>query len=146
MCSPSISSALVKPDSISFIASSGVFATLQVNSSFCSRNSAFSRLMYIMVDDMFLCPSMVFTCMMSLVLWYSVVPFQCLKVCGCICRSLGLLNFLKALRFSLSSVTCSPCVLVGKTLWVLCGIWFSMFMSLSEIGSILLLLPFSAVM
>jgi len=146
MCSPSISSALVNPASISFIASSDVLATLQVNSSFCSRNNAFSRLMYIMVDAMFLCPNMVLTCMMSLLLWYSVVPFQCLKVCGCICRSLGLLSFLEAFRFSLSIVTCSPCVLVGNTLGLSCGIWFSMAISLVEIGSIRELLPFSAVM
>jgi len=136
----------VKPVSISFIASSGVLATLHVHSSFCSRYSAFSRLMYSIVDAMFLCPNTVLTCMMSLVLWYSVVPFQCRKVCGCICRSLGLLSFLDALRFSLSIVTCSPCVLVGNILWLWCGIWFSMAISFVEIGSIRLLLPFSAVM
>lgn len=133
------------PHSISWVSSCSLCVILHVHSSDCVRNIACSRFMYIMVDDMFLCPSMVFTWIMSLVLWYSVVPFQCLKVCGCICRSLGLLSFLDALRFSLSIVTCSPCVLVGNTLWLSCGIWFSIPISFVDIGKILLLLPFSAV-
>ena len=60
--------------SISAVASFASLAILQVHSSDCVRNSACSMFMYIMVLLMFLCPSTYFTCMMSLVLWYSIVP------------------------------------------------------------------------
>ena len=50
-------------------------------------------LMYVIVDLMSLCPSTVFTWMMSLVLWYSIVPFQCLSVWNDICVSLWLFRF-----------------------------------------------------
>ena len=67
-------------------------ATLQVHSSDWFVNSDCSMLMYVIVDSMLLCPSMVFTWIMSLVLWYSIVPFQCLSVWNDICVSLGLFS------------------------------------------------------
>jgi hypothetical protein len=36
--------------------------------------------MYIMVLSMSLCPRMFLTWIMSLVLWYSIVPLKCLNV------------------------------------------------------------------
>jgi hypothetical protein len=68
------------PVSISFMACSGVSATLHVHSSFSVRNMACSMFMYVIVLVMSLCPSICLTWMMSLVLWYSIVPFQCLNV------------------------------------------------------------------
>ena len=68
------------PASISFVASLVSVVALHVHSSEFARNSADSMFMYTIVDSMFLCPKMVFTWIMSLVLWYSVVPFQCRKV------------------------------------------------------------------
>ena len=65
---------------------------------------------------MFLCPSIVFTWIMSLVLWYSIVPFQCLNVCSVIFLSLGLLSFLIVLFRSASKVLLSPCLFVWNTL------------------------------
>ena len=90
---PLYSVACRKPCSISGSASSIVLATLQIKSSFSVRNSACSRLMYIIVHSIFLCPSVYFTCMMSLVLWYSIVPFQCLRVWNVIFLILSLLIF-----------------------------------------------------
>ena len=55
------------PASISSSSSFSSCATLPVNWSFPSRNSAWSRLMYIIVFSMLLCPSMCCTCMMSFV-------------------------------------------------------------------------------
>lgn len=71
---PLYSVASVKPCSISGSASSIVLATLHIKSSDSVRNRACSRLMYIIVFLMFLCPSTYFTWIMSLVLWYSIVP------------------------------------------------------------------------
>jgi hypothetical protein len=42
----------------------------------CLGTGADSRLMYISVRRVDLCPKIFFTCMMSLVLWYSIIPFQ----------------------------------------------------------------------
>ena len=105
-----------------------------------------SMFMYSIVDSMVLCPSMVFTCIMSLVLWYSVVAFQCLNVWKCICLSLGLFSFTAVLLRSASYVVLSPCLSVWKTLPFMWGRLFSIAMSFGLIGNILLLLPFSAVM
>lgn len=49
--------------------------------------------MYCSVDLIVLCPSCFFTSHKSLHSWYSVVPFQCRKVCKCIFKNLGLLYF-----------------------------------------------------
>jgi len=70
----------VKPVSASLITSSLLRVALLIHSSFCSRNSACSRFMYIMVLSMSLCPRMFLTWIMSLVLWYSIVPLKCLNV------------------------------------------------------------------
>ena len=61
--------------------------------SFVSRYSAFSRFMYIMVDVIDLCPRTAFTCIMSFVLWYSIVPFQWRSVWNEISFRRGLLSF-----------------------------------------------------
>jgi len=95
---------------------------------------------------MFLCPRKVLTCIMSLVLWYSIVPLKCLNVCMCMAFSRGLLSFLAVLFRRASNVIRIACLLVWNTFSVSCGIWFSMATSFSLIGSIRLLLPFSAVM
>ena len=73
------------PASISCEASLIVEAALQPYSS--SLNA--TRCVYISVFSIFLCPSNLMTCKMSFVLAYSVVAFQCLKVCRWIWRSLG---------------------------------------------------------
>ena len=71
---PSMSVMYWNPCSIRSVASLMLVAVLQVYSSESSGNIAFSRFMYIMVLSIFLCPKTVFTWMMSLVLWYSIVP------------------------------------------------------------------------
>lgn len=80
------------PASISSSSSFSSCATLHVKCSLVCRKSVFSMVTYICVFVMLLCPSTYFTCMMSLVSWYSVVPFQCLIVWNPMLRSLGLLN------------------------------------------------------
>ena len=95
---------------------------------------------------MSLCPSMVFTWIMSLVLWYSIVAFQCRKVWKCICFSLGLFSLVVVLLRSASNVERNPCLFVWNTLSLIFGKLFSMAISLSLIGRIRELLPFSAVM
>jgi len=82
-----------KPVSISCVASFASLAILHVKSSFSARNRACSMFMYIIVLLMFLCPKTCFTCIMSLVLWYSIVPFQCRKVWKDICCILGFWSF-----------------------------------------------------
>ena len=62
--------------------------------------------------SMFLCPKMVFTWIMSFVLWYSVVPFQCRKVWNDMLLSLGLFSLVAVLLRSASKVERSPCLLV----------------------------------
>ena len=92
---------------------------------------------------MSLCPKIDATCMMSLVLWYSVVPFQCLKVWKVIFCSRGLTNFI-AVWFRMCSKTflrLSFCSL--KTFLFGRGSCPSMVLSFSEIGHSLALLPFS---
>jgi len=68
------------PASIKSVASLMLLAILHVHSSDWLVKVDCSMLMYVIVDSMLLCPSIVFTWMMSLVLWYSIVPFQCLNV------------------------------------------------------------------
>lgn len=145
MCIPSIVSARVKPVSISFMASSGVFAVLLVHSSESVRYSADSRLMYSIVLSMFLCPSTVLTWTMSLVLWYSIVPFQCRKVWKCMFLSLGLLSLSAWCWRRYSRVLRRLCLSVWKTLLFIFGVLLSMAISLLLIGRFLLLHPFSAV-
>jgi len=64
----------VNPASSRSVYSLSVLAVLHVHSSVWFRYSDCSMLMYVIVDSMFLCPSMVLTWIMSLVLWYSIVP------------------------------------------------------------------------
>jgi len=51
---------------------------------------------------------------MSLVLWYSIVPFQCLNVWKCILVSLGFPSFLAVLFRRFVKVTRRLCWMVGK--------------------------------
>lgn len=134
------------PASIRSVASLMLLAILHVHSSDWFVNVDCSMLMYVIVDSMLLCPSMVFTWIMSLVLWYSVVAFQCLNVWKCICLSLGLFSLVAVLLRSPSKVTLKLCLLGWNTLSLILGMLFSIAISLLLIGSILLLLPFSAVM
>ncbi len=92
---------------------------------------------------MSLCPKTDATCMMSLVLWYSVVPFQCLKEWKVIFFSRGFASFI-AVRFRMCSKTflrlsfCSrKSSLFGR------GSCPIIVRSFSEIGHSLALLPFS---
>jgi len=89
---------------------------------------------------------MVFTCMMSLVLWYSIVPFQCRKVCRWIAFRRGLLSLVAVRSRSFSNVTRRLCLRVMKTLSFFFGSWLSIPIKRLLIGNILSLLPFSAVM
>ncbi len=77
---------------MSSVSSCSLWATLHVKFSFVCRNSADSRLMYIIVDMTDLCPSICLTCRMSFVAWYSIVPFQWRSVWKLICKSRGLLK------------------------------------------------------
>lgn len=91
-----------KPVSINCMASCSVLAVLQLYSSVVLKNVACSMLMYMSVQLIVLCPKTYFTCMMSFVLWYSIVPLKCLNVCSVILCILGLFSFLAVFRFSLS--------------------------------------------
>lgn len=86
----------MNPASIRLTASSGVLAILHVHSSVSAKNVACSMLMYIIVDSMLLCPKTYFTCMMSFVLWYSIVPLKCLNVWNVMFLRRGLANFASA--------------------------------------------------
>jgi len=143
---PSISVMYSKPASISCVASFMSLAVLHVHSSDCSKNSADSMFIYVIVLSMFLCPKIVFTWIMSLVLWYSVVPFQCLNVWKWMFFSLGLSSLIAVLLRSDSKVVLSPCLLVWNILSLVFGRLFSIAISLVVMGMFLLLLPFSAVM
>ena len=135
-----------KPDSISCVASLVLVVALHVHSSDCSRNNACSMLMYVIVLSMFLCPKTVLTWIMSFVLWYSIVPFQCLNVWKCMFFSLGLLSLVAVLLRSDSNVVLNACLFVWNILSLVLSRLFSMAISLVLVGNILLLLPFSAVM
>jgi len=67
-------------------------AVLLVHSSFPLRYIDASMCMYVIVFLMLLCPSSRMTWIMSLVLWYSIVPFQWRKVWNVIFLSLGLFS------------------------------------------------------
>ena len=131
---------------MSLAASSALWAILLVHSLFVVRNNACSRFMYIIVFSMLRCPSMVLTCIMSLVLWYSIVAFQCLNVWKCICSSLGLFSFLAVVARSFSSVFRSPSLSVWNTFSFIFRWLLSIAHSLGLSGSILLLLPLIPVM
>ena len=85
------------PTSSSLVDSCMFFETFIVHSSVDDSHKACSMCMYIIVLFMSRCPRTVLTCIMSLVLWYSIVAFQCLKVWKDILCSLGFTNFLMAL-------------------------------------------------
>ena len=86
---PSISQTYSKPSSTSSQVSWTVLATLETYSSFPKSISW----VYLSVLLMFLWPRILMTCRMSLVLAYSVVAFQCLKVWKVIWSSLGFWSF-----------------------------------------------------
>lgn len=95
---------------------------------------------------MLLCPSSCFTWIMSFVLWYSVVAFQCRKVWKVILFSRGFFSLVAVLLRRASYVIRSVCLFRGNIFSFCLCVLFSMFMSLLLIGSIRLLLPFSASM
>jgi len=68
------------PALIALVSSFMSWVTLVVHSSVSCRNRACSMLMYVIVQFIVLCPKIVFTWMMSLVLWYSIVASQCRSV------------------------------------------------------------------
>ena len=104
-------------------------------------------LMYIMVLLMFLCPSMFFTWMMSLVLWYSIVAFQCRKVWKDIFCILGFCSFWAVAFRCVSNDVLSPFMSVVRILFsLLCGSLFTMLRSLSDMRSSRGLLSFDGVM
>jgi len=142
----SISVMYWKPASISCVASCIVVAVLHVHSSVSLRNVACSMLMYIIVLVMSLCPNICFTWIMSLVLWYSIVAFQCLNVWKDICLILGLFSLFAVRIFSLSILVLTLLVLHGNTKSVVFVNWFSIPISFVLIGSILGLLPFSGLL
>ena len=111
---PLYSVACVKPASISGMASSIVLAVLHVHSSVSLRNVACSMFMYISVHLISLCPKTYLTCMMSLVLWYSIVPFQCLSVWKLIFRILGFCSFSTVLILWLSKQLLTELCLFGN--------------------------------
>ena len=100
--SPSISVMYSNPVSIRFIASLVVLAVLHVYSSDSVRNIDASMLIYFIVLLISLCPKIFFTLIMSLVLWYSIVAFQCLNVCSLIWFILGLESLSAVLFLSAS--------------------------------------------
>ena len=143
---PSWSVTYSNPASNSCVDSVMLWLTLTVHWSFCSRNSVCSRLMYIIVFSMLLCPSMCCMCMMSLVLWYSIVAFQCLNVWKCILFRRGLFSFLAVRLLNSQSVFVSACLLYWNTLLFIFGMLLSMAISLVLIGRFRLFDPFSALM
>jgi len=134
------------PASMSSASSCSLWATLHVKSSFSARNMACSMFMYIMVLLMFLCPKTCLTCMMSLVLWYSIVPFQCRNVWNDILWIRGFWSFWAVAFRCASNEVLNPPMFFANIPCLVCGSWFSMFRSLSDTGSILGLLFFDGVM
>ena len=143
---PSISVMYSNPLSTSCLASFTFLAVLQFHSSVCSRNIACSMFMYIMVLLMFLCPKTCFTCIMSLVLWYSIVPFQCRKVWKDIFCILGFCSFWAVALRCVSYDVLSPLMVCANMVCLLCGSWFIMLSSLSDMRSSRGLLFFDGVM
>jgi len=134
------------PASMSWHACVVFWATLLVHWSVCSRNSDCSMLMYVMVDVIDLCPSIVFTWMMSLVLWYSIVAFQCLNVWKVILCILGFCSFWAAVFRCVSYAVLSPFVACANKFCLVRGSLFIMLMSLSDMRSSRGLLFFDGVM
>lgn len=98
---------------------------------------------------MFLCPSVICTCTMSFVVWYSIVPFQCRKVWNVIFRILGLLSLTaRAFRCVVNSVLIVSLRGLNNVSYFVRGSFgrfTSIVISLSLIGKIRALLPFSGV-
>ena len=134
-----------KPVFIALVSSCMLWVTRLVHSSDVVSHKADSMFMYIIVLSILLCPKTVFTWIMSFVLWYSIVPLKCLNVWKCMFFILGLFSLTAVLFRSDSNVVLNACLSVWKILSFGFGSWLSMAISLSVIGSILLLLPFSAV-
>ena len=119
--------------------------TLVSHSSVFAKNVACSKFMYIIVLVIDLCPKMYLTCMMSLVLWYSVVPFQCLKVWNDIFLSSWFpVNSTMRFLWIVNWVLIPSLSLLKMFSLVLLNV-FSIAISLSDIGTIRGLLPFSGV-
>ena len=78
---------------------------------------------------------------MSLVLWYSIVPFQCLSVWKCISFSLGLLSFIASALRCVQRYSLSICFFVWKIVSLFFGRLFIMPISLLLTGRIRGLLP-----
>jgi len=131
--------------SISFVSSSKLWLILVIHSSVSAVYSDCSIVMYMSVFLLFLCPNMYCTCLMSLVLWYSIVAFQCLNVWKLIFVSLGFCSF------SLTVLRCSQKYVLRyfdcgwKTVSRFFGSLLIIAISLSLIGSMRGLLPFSGV-
>ena len=132
------------PAFISWVSSSMLWDTLLVQSSVDCSHKADSMLMYIIVLVIALCPSRFLTCITSLVLWYSIVAFQCRKVWKCIFSSLLSPVLATILFLSSTNVLFNPCSLVVKISFLLFGSAFIFPISSGDIGISLELLPFSA--
>ena len=132
------------PASISFCSSSILWLTLLVQSSVACSHKADSMFMYIIVLVIDLCPNRFFTCIMSLVLWYSIVAFQCRKVWKCIFNSFLSPVFSTVLFRSSTNVLFKLWLLVVKILSLVFGRVFIFPISSGDIGISLELLPFSA--
>jgi len=135
-----------KPTSMSWHASVAFRATLLVHSSLPDRKSADSMFMYTSVDSMSLCPRSCFTCMMSCVRWYSMVPFQCLNVWKVIFISLGLFSFSASALRCVLKYSRSMFLRGWKIVGLFLGKLLIMPMSLLLTGRIRGLLFFSGVM
>ena len=83
--------------------------------------------------------------MMSLVLWYSVVPLKCLNVCNVILFILGLFSLVAVLFLSSSYDVLSECFFIVHSFSVFRFSVLSIPLSFSLIGRILGLLPFDGV-
>ena len=134
------------PTSISVFASSVLAAVLHVHSSDDVKYVADSMFMYTIVFLIDLCPSICMTWIMSLVLWYSVVAFQCRNVWKVIFFSLGLFSLVAILLRSPSYVLLIPCFLVWNTSSLVLSWLFNMATNFLLIGRILGLLCFSGFM
>jgi len=78
---------------ISSVSSCSLCATLHMKLSVSCSHRAQAVFSYMTVDVICLCPSIFWTWRRSLVSWYSIVPFQCLRVWNPIFWSLALLSF-----------------------------------------------------
>ncbi len=133
-----------KPDSMSWMASCSLWATLHIYSSFVQLDSISSMCMYVSVERIVLCPRICLTCHASWVLCCSVVAFQCLNVCRWIWLSRGLPSFNAVFFRRLSKLTLIDFELVWNTLSDVFGSLLSMDKRVSLIGKMRSLLSFSA--